>query len=170
MKQSPKKKADDTLERLLNSIDFTPETVAPAAAENTLLFRDAALYRAAVYGERAQADLDFERARATRALEIRNEYRAAGEKGTEKLFEELLLVDDTLLELREKLMQADVANELSKSVLEIFRMRRDCLQIVQQVVGAENAMSKIAESEREKLLEKKQKLYDRYSGLKQQSK
>ena len=149
---------------LLGKIDFSPDNVVVAAAENSALFVEAINYRIDRLGESKAAKMAWEEKRADKELKIRKSYRDAGEKITEGNIDALLFLDPDVKSLSAKRDRADVLDEYSKLVCEVFRMRRDCLEVVGNLVGRELSMQAAVDQGREKMAAQRQKLRERFPG------
>jgi len=152
------------LDELISSLDFMPENVVQAAAEQPKLFLRAADYRMAKYRKYVQAEGRLEAERAATSLRLREQARLNGERLTENHIAELLTVDDNLRRLRAEVESAREADEYAKLLLEAYRMRRDCIRVVAELSSAELAMARIVEEGREALHKAKKALAEKYPG------
>ena len=128
------------VDTLLDKLDFTPQNAIDAATENAVLFMKAVSLRLTALAERNAAKMAFEVAEAETALAIRQTYRASGEKITEGAIDALVLVEDVVQLARQRLNTAEENDELLQRLVEAYRMRRDCLQIVERVAAEERRL------------------------------
>jgi len=147
---------------LLAKVDFAPENVVQAAAENSVLFVEAAQYRLAQLERKASAKMNWERERAERELHIRNEAKVCDEKLTEGHIAAKLLLDREVSKKAAALAQAEIYETYSRLVVEAFQMRRDCLQIVKGMVKEEYSAQAAVEAGAEKMRETRKRLRDRF--------
>jgi len=152
------------IQSLLTKIDFSPENVVSAAAENPILFVQAIQFRLSCLQKYNVAKMNWERTRADAELRLRQNARESGEKITEKNIEALLLQDEDVIASRIEFARADEMDEYSKLVVEAFRMRRDCLKIVGEMTRDELSLQKAIEIDSEKLAAVRQKLRERFPG------
>lgn len=155
---------DTGVDDILQKIDFSPEDVVQAAAENTRLFRQAVDYRMEQVKRRNVAKMQQEEAEAEAELLLRADARDTGEKITENHIKAHLLVDPKLHDLREVRNHADEREEYSKLLIEMVKMRRDCLQIIQGLAMTEGSLRRAAESANAELAKIRSKAQARYPG------
>jgi hypothetical protein len=164
MKATPKPTDSKSIVQfLLNKLDFTPENCVEAACENSNLFIEAVKQRLDTLAERNAAKMAFEVAEAETGLQIRHHYRVLGEKVTEGNIDALVLMDAKITAARNRLNKAEEADELGQRLVEAFRMRRDCLQIVERVASEERRLASQAETN-SKLTQTRQTLREKYKG------
>ena len=154
----------DPMDDLLGKIDFQPEGVVHAAAENSRLFMQAVDFRMTKLHAYNAAKLRLERDEAELDLKLRKDARETGDKITEGAIKAILLVDEDLHLQRERLNSAEEAHEYARCVVEIFRMRRDCLQIVQGLAMTEGSLRQAAETAARELQGAREKAKARYPG------
>ena len=152
------------VEDLLNRIDFSPENVVDAAAQNPGMFVEAIRYRVETMGARNAAKMSWERVQAEHELLIRKTAKDLGEKMTEGAIESLLLVDEDVTEARHAFDAADESDEFAKLLVEAFRMRRDSLQVVGNLMRSELSLQSAVEAGAGKLAETRRRLKDRFPG------
>jgi HD superfamily phosphodiesterase len=145
---------------LLRKIDFTPDNVVEAAAINSVLYVDAITYRLKCLEEKSQATMNAKRVRAETELGIRKKAKANDEKITENYISALLTIDPGVEEATKLENKADIYDEYSKQICDVFRMRRDCLKIVGDLVKQELYVN----TERMELNEVRKKLKDKFPG------
>jgi len=150
------------IQELLDKIDFSSDNVVGASAETPRLFIKAGEYRIQCLRERNRAKMEHERIQADRGLVLRDEAIRNGDKMTEGKLEALLLMDKRVSTTLEDLNTADENDEFAKLLVEAFRMRRDVLEIIGRISGAEMAYQKAIEMETNRLVETRQKLKDKY--------
>lgn len=152
------------LTRLLERVEFQPENVVAAAAENSVLFLEAINYRLDCMRRRSAAKLYYERERARLDTSIRANARADGDRVTEKQIESTILLDVDLERANRSFQDAEEEDEYSKLIVEVFRMRRDCLRIVEGATRDEMSLQRAAEVGAEKMRETRQRLRERFPG------
>lgn len=150
--------------KLLGKIDFSPDNVVQAAAENSSLFVEAIQFRLEKLSARNAAKMAWEEKQAARELNIRKVYREAGEKITEGNIDALLLTDINIKAAAEAYSRAEELDEYSKLVCEAFRMRRDCLEVVGNLMRNELSMQAAVEQGRDKMAAARKVLRERFSG------
>ena len=149
---------------LLAKIDFSPDNVVHAASVNSVLFVDAITYRLSCLEKKTAAKMAWEKGRAEKELTIRQKARETGEKITEGNIDAQLLVDKTVSGLAEKLSRTEVLDAYSQLVVEAFRMRRDCLRIVEGMTRDEYSMGRAADVAAEKTHEIRQRMKAKFPG------
>ncbi len=147
---------------LLGQIDFSPENVVQAASVNSVLFIEAVQHRYESLSKRTAAKMLMEQITAGKDLNLRAEARATGDKTTENQIKATLTMDPEVAEATEKFNKAEELDEYMKLVVEAFRMRRDCLQIVAGLVRNEMSAQSAYEAGAEKLSATRKKLRDRF--------
>jgi hypothetical protein len=161
---STKAPKDSSVVTLLSKIDFSPDNVVGAAADQALLFVEAIQFRLSCLEKRSDAKMAWERIKAETELNIRKEYRDLGSKITEGNIDSLTLLDKSVSAAAKAYAEADVYDEYSKLVVEAFRMRRDCLRIVDDMTRDEVGLQRAAETGAEKMRDSRRKLRDRFPG------
>ncbi len=147
---------------MLANIDFSPENVVATAAAQARLFLEAADYRMDCYRKRQMAETRLERQRVQEAQELRQKAKEIGEKTTEANVAEMVSYNPEIRQLQDTLFMAEESEEASKLLLEAYRMRRDCLRVVAELVSSELAMGKVVAAEREKMTNVKRRLAEKY--------
>ena len=135
-----------TVQRLVDGLDFTPENCIEAACANPGLFIEAVRFRLDQLAERNAAKLAFEQKEAETDLRIRQEHRAADMKITEAVVSAYVALNVDVVSARQRLNRAEENEELGKGLVEAYRMRRDCLQIVERVASEERRLAGAAEA------------------------
>lgn len=153
-----------TIAVLLGQVDFDPEHVIEAAVMNSVLFVEAIEYRREAIERRALAKIAMERAQAETSLRIRQEAREAGVKTTEDSVASTVLLDPAVTEVQKKFAHAEATDEYLKLVVEAFRMRRDCLQIIKDLVRNEISLQSAVDAGAGKLAEARARLRTRFPG------
>lgn len=165
--KSPKPATDPIaaeVSHLLSNLDFTPEDVVMAAATTPRLFIRAGEYRIDRLRERNQAKMVMEQIEADRSLTLRKEAAAAGEKLTEKNLEAQVTLDVEVVQAQQRYFAADEHDEYAKLVVEAFRMRRDCLEIIGRITGTEISYQKALEANAGKLEDTRRQLRNKFPG------
>ena len=94
----------------------------------------------------------------------RKKARNVGEKITESHIKAILLTDAKLRVYRRIRNSAEECEEYSKLLVDMVRMRRDCLQIIQGLASTESSLRRAAESAAEMLSRIRSKAMARYPG------
>lgn len=152
------------LAALLTKLDFAPENIIQAACTNSNLFVEAAKYRVRCLENKVNAKTNWEVKRAERELAIRKKARDTGEKTTEDQIKAQLLVDKIVMPFAKALSQAEVHDTFAGLVVEAFRMRRDCLQVVKGLVQDEYSMSRAAEDASGRMRKVREDLRKKFPG------
>ena len=161
MKNNPEPKRH-TIAALLGEIDFSPDNVVTAASVNSVLFIEAAQHRYETLSKKTAAKMLMEQITAGKDLDLRKEARANGDKTTENQIKAALTLDPDVSAATEKFNKAEEMDEYMKLVVEAFRMRRDCLQIVAGLVRNEMSSQSAYEAGAEKLKANRQKLREKF--------
>jgi hypothetical protein len=106
----------------------------------------------------------WEKIRAEKELKIREDTRANGNKLTEGNIDALLLTNTIVEDFAKKLARTETLDIYSQLVVEAFRMWRDCLRIVENMVQSEYSMGRSIEAAAEKTKESRRRLKDRFPG------
>lgn len=152
--------------KLLTGIPFSSDDVIRAATENSVMFVDAIEFRRQQIWRRSTAKIAHERAEADAELRFRKKARDDGEKITEANIKALVLVDEDVTSAAAALAEAEELDEYSKLVVEVFRMRRDCLQIVKGLLADEWNSQRAVEAGAEKMREARETLRKRLPARK----
>lgn len=163
-KAPPKPSGHSTVDvaLLLDQIEFSPENVVQATAVNSVLFKQSLDYRLERMLEKSRVDMNNKRVRAETELSIREKAKQRGEKITESHISSLLIIHPLIVTSDDELENAKTYDEYSKLVVEAFRMRRDCLKIVAEVMRTEFSIGRSAELESEALGEIRRNLKTKY--------
>jgi hypothetical protein len=162
--QPSQHKSVDVIE-LLNNVEFTPDNVVDAAAVNPVLFVRAISYRLECMQKKSRLEMDHKRICAEVELKTRHKASENGEKITENHIKSILTLDKTVSAAASALETAETFDEYSKLIVEVFRMRRDCLRIVSDMTRQELSLSGRAfDSETESMRATREKLHDRFPG------
>ncbi len=151
-----------TITSLLGQIDFSPENVVQAAVVNSVLFTEAVDHRYESLSKRTAAKMLMEQITAGKDLDLRKEARANGYKITERQIEANLTLDPDVAEAQRNFAKAEEMDEYMKLVVEAFRMRRDCLQIVASLVRNEMSAQTAYEAGAEKLTATRKRLREKF--------
>jgi predicted O-linked N-acetylglucosamine transferase (SPINDLY family) len=150
------------LEKLLEKLAYTVETVQEAAVEQAVSFEAAANYRVDHMRRRMALEMELERLRAEIELAIRKQAAEIGEKPTEGAIKARLAVHKLIQRAENDLRAAEAMEEYAKLLLEAYRHRRDSLEVVGQLSGAERAMARIVEDAQRQSLSDQRALTDKY--------
>ncbi len=152
------------VKKLLAGVEFNPDDVVTAAAMNAVLFVDAVTFRLACMEKRAAAKLAHERVEAETSLATRKFYKDLGEKTTEGNIDATVLLTPAVKAAADALSKADVYDEYSRLIVEVFRMRRDCLRIVDDMTRGELASQGAIEAGADKMRGRREELRKRFPG------
>ncbi len=119
-----------TLDQLVDALDFVPEDVTMAAAQQPALFDQVSEYRIAKLQAKIEANSRLEVAKSKLSLDLRKEARNDGERLTEANLVDLIRSDRSIRKLQSEADQAEVADESAKLLLEAYRQRKSCLEII----------------------------------------
>ena len=145
-------------------MEFLPEDILNAAAEQPRLFMDAVEYRVQRMDRRIQAEAAMKHMQAEQSLEIREEQAASADRITENKITAMLATDVDLQQTVQAFNQEERGEEYAKLLLEAYRMRRDCLRIIGELSGREFALNHIAEEGANKVKALKSTLKKKYPG------
>jgi hypothetical protein len=149
---------------LLGKIDFSPNNIVAAAAVNTVLFVEALDFRRESLEAKTRTKMALSRTEAEFDVEARRTAKALGEKITERQIESMMLLDDVIQARQDASAKAEEYDEYVKLVVEAFRMRRDCLEIVASLVRNEISSQDAYEAGSEKLVEQRKALRKKFPG------
>jgi hypothetical protein len=119
-----------TAAELIDQLPIVSENVIAEAAVQSQLFIQAAAYRVERMRARAQATAELEQHRAKVGLRERARKDIEGKKPTEAATNARIELDSNTMRLRRRLDEAHTREELSKLILEAYRMRRDSIRIL----------------------------------------
>ena len=145
-------------------LEFLPEDILNAAAEQPRLFMDAVEYRVQRMDRRIQAEAAMKHMQAERSLEIREEQAASADRITENKITAMLATDVDLQQTVQAFNQEERGEEYAKLLLEAYRMRRDCLRIISNLTRDEMSLQRAAEANAEKIASTRQRLRDKFPG------
>lgn len=154
---------------LLSHADFVPDDVVDAAAQNTVLFVKACQYRLECMKRKSISEFDLKRINSEADLRIRKEARDDDEKITEAGVKARLILDEDVSDAQKLFDNAEIYDEYSKLVCEIFRMRRDCLRIVEATVRSEMGIGRVADEASDTVSHKREELQRRFPGVRKSS-
>jgi len=127
-----------TAESLIQSLALVDENILAEAARQPILFIDAARYRVAAMRGRAQAAAELDATRSRVALVLRARNSTAGEKKmTDAGVKDKVETQTVVRTLRGSMERAYEVEELSKLILEAYRMRRDAIRVIAETQIAE---------------------------------
>ncbi len=149
---------------LLSEINIDADNAAQSAVACAVLFVDAIDFRRECLERRSLAKIEMERAQVEKALELRKEFRATGDRATEKNIEELTLVSPRVKQFMDNFNKADALDEYSKLVVEAFRMWRDCLRIVSDLTRNEMSAQSAVEAGAERMADVRRRLREKFPG------
>jgi hypothetical protein len=158
----PVRAASYDLKAILDNVDFSVEDVAEAAAKQPRLFLAAVDFRIAKMQELSAAEMVMEETSAERELAIRKEAQQGGDKITEGNIKARLTLDPKVMLVNRKYHEAKSLDERAKLVLEAYRMRRDSIDVIGNLSGAERAMEKLLERNAATLRKTKANLQNKF--------
>lgn len=148
---------------LLKQLDFSDEEVVDASKAQPKLFVEAVRFRVQMMRDATRIESQLSLVKSQTSAKFRAKLKERGERATEGQVSERLGTDPEIVSLTAKLNEAEQAEEYSKLLLEAFRMRRDALKVVADVLGAELFISK-REFGTTELQKMKRKLESKYPG------
>lgn len=120
------------LAKLLGKIYFVEENVNEANLEQAVLQYTASRYRVQCMRRRLQLDTEYELARSKAARDFRKINRD-GKTLTEATIREMVERHPEVNELKKKLDEATVNEELAKHLFEVFKQRQSAIKNVVEV-------------------------------------
>lgn len=132
------KKSDEL--PLLSDLQITAESIYEDAQTLPSKFMEAAKFRVTCMRNLAAADMAHDMARAQADLEIRQEAEDSGEKITEAKVKAAIDIHPMVLPAREKFHEEEALSEHSKLLVEAFRIKRDCLDILSRLTITERSI------------------------------
>jgi hypothetical protein len=164
-KEHPSENRDEVdVVALLRQADFVPDDVLDAAAKNTVFFVKACQYRLECMKRKSTAEFKLKHITSETDLRIRKDARDDDEKITEAGVKARLTLDTEVSDAQKVFDDAEIFDEYSKLVCEIFRMRRDCLRIVEGTVRSEMSIGRAADEASEVMSMKRSELERRFPG------
>lgn len=154
------------VEALLKKLSFVEEEVSTAAREQPTLFMQAARLRVQKLHERERAEARLKLLKSQKAQKIRNKIAALGDRATEGRVGELLAGDKEIRLSEKALHDAEEEEEYAKLLVEGFRMRRDSLKVIVEMVGAEVYVQRALAGDSTELRKIHNKLESKYPGVK----
>lgn len=164
MKQKERARIQQLVNDLDKRIDFVPEAVVKEACEQTVLFRDAISLRLIAMEGRQKAKSASERTAADARVRLRDQYKLSGDKITESGLDAACTLDPTCRLANDELNEWEGIEEMAKLMLEVFRMRRDCLRMVAELAGTEMAVARGHAAGQEQLGQLRSQMKKRYPG------
>jgi hypothetical protein len=128
-----------TAESLIQQLALVDENILAEAAKQPILFIDAARYRVAAMRKRAQAaaELDATRSRVSLVLRARNFAGDREKRMTDAGVKDKVETQSVVRTLRASMERAYEVEELSRLILEAYRMRRDAIRVIAETQIAE---------------------------------
>ena len=123
-----------TAKELIRSLPLIDENILNEAANQPLLYVDAARYRVACMRETYRTRAEVEAFEATQGLKVR---QSESEKRTEKHIKSLVIKNPKYIELRDAAHDAEADEEFSKLLLKAFEMRKDAIRIISDAENRE---------------------------------
>ena len=133
---------------LIKGLSFSDEEVVDAAKMQPTLFLHASRLRIQTMRNRVAAEARLQAERAERAGKFRMRGKEAGERVTEGQVQERLARIPEIIKLTKEVTDAEEYEEWSKLLLEAYRMRRDALKVVADMLGAEVYVSRMQSGQR----------------------
>ena len=149
---------------LIGKLRLTPENVVAEAAENPALFHDAVEYRIGCMHNKNEAEMALDAEKADVSMRIRHNARSVGEKTTEASIDALITRSPRVQKKTRILHDREEMDEYSKLLVEAFRMRRDCLEVIGGMMRSELASQKAMQVASAELADARRKLQAKYPG------
>lgn len=153
---------------LVNGLSFSDEEVVDAAKSQPTLFLHASRLRIQTMRNRVTAEAKLKAAEADRAGKFRLRGKEAGERITEGQVKERLARIPEIIALTKAVTDAEEYEEWSKLLLEAYRMRRDALKVVADMLGAEVYVSRMQSGQVTEMSKIRKKLEDKYPKRKRE--
>ena len=118
---------------------------------------------------KSTTEFDLKRVTSETDIRIRKEARDDDEKITEAGVKARLTLDIDVSDAQKAFDNAEIYDEYSKLVCEIFRMRRDCLRIVEATVRSEMGIGRVADEASDVVSHKREELQRRFPGVRKSS-
>lgn len=151
---------------LLANIDFDQEGVDIAARKLPKQFLQAARFRVACMQRVRRSDAQLNEVRVSTAIAERSKAKQLATKKTDRItdtaIKEKVENSQPVRRSVEQLNDAIVMDELSKLILECYRMKKSAIQTVAEVTKSETALERtsVADMQRKSLINKKRKAMD----------
>lgn len=153
---------------LIKGLSFSDEEVVDAAKMQPTLFLHASRLRIQTMRNRVAAEARLQAERAERAGKFRMRGKEAGERVTEGQVQERLARIPEIIKLTKEVTDAEEYEEWSKLLLEAYRMRRDALKVVADMLGAEVYVSRMQSGQSTQMANIRQKLEKKYPKRKRE--
>jgi len=128
---------DVDVEALLNALEFSDGEVVYASAQQPGLHAMASRYRVQTMRASKDAALKLERIEARASKRIRSELRGSTDRVTEAEVRARVVLAKAVIKQAIDLADAQAEEEAARLLLESFRHRKDMLQVVSQMIRAE---------------------------------
>lgn len=126
------------VKQLIEKLSFDEDNLEQAAIENARLMFEAGRYRVKKMRRRAKASLAYDRAYADKRLYGRKKKDSGGKKTfTEGAVSDLALTSSEVNQLHKIMDEAYAQEEMSKVLLECFRVRRDMIKAIAVIRSSE---------------------------------
>jgi len=126
-----------TISEIFDAVDFAPENIIAEVAKNSVIFGDVIQLRYDTLMEVADAKADLERNDAECDMILRDEARQRDEKITEKALAVLVSVDPKVVAAKRRLAKAEATDKYVSLMVDLLKMRRDCLEMTTNLVRNE---------------------------------
>lgn len=151
------------IQELIDNLDFQDEQIIASARMQPTLFLKATRFRIQKMRELAAAEANDKLVRSQKSLALRQKYRNSSERMTEAAIAAMVSKKSEVQEADRALADAEQAEEFAKLLLEAYRQRRDVLEVISRVVGAEAYIGNRHHGELEQL---RSIVASKYSGVK----
>jgi len=128
---------DVDVQALLDALDFSDGEVVFASASQSGLHSQAARYRVQTMRTSKSAALKLERIEARVSRRIREELKGTTERVTEAEVKANVVLAKAVIKQAVVLVEAQAEEEAARLLLESYRHRKDMLQVVSQMIRAE---------------------------------
>lgn len=153
------------LRYILDSLDFSDEDIVEAAKKQPKLFLEATRFRVRKMRERIGAESKLKALQAAKGSKYRKTLASPGTRVTEGQISERVTANAEVKRALEAYQDTQEAEEFAKLLLEAFRMRRDALKIVAELIGAEIYISKLGFGQTTEMEKTRKRLENKYPGV-----
>lgn len=127
------------VKKLVSKLPFDEDGLEEAAMENAGLLFEAGRYRLQAMRRKSKATRIYDRAFAEARLVGRRKKDSTGKKVTESAVADIAQISKDVIHYRISMEEAAAQEELSKTLLECFRQRRDMLRGIIEIRSSETS-------------------------------
>lgn len=161
--ETPTVRASEEVLELIDALDFSPENVIGASSQQPKLFLKAVDYRITCMRRRIAAESKRDAMRVEVATAARSHAELAGVRATEAYISEKVGQNEAYITANESYLAQDTEEEYAKLLVEAYRMRRDCLKIVGDLMWAERSAERAREEGAAQLDEVRRRVREKYN-------